>query len=107
MVLELFVALVVALLFSSLLVSMARPRADREVEAVSAGALFLFFVLILFLGTWAGGVWVAPFGPAIGGVTRPRTAEGAEAEAAASVFGAFCWSLVLALLVAIIFGYAT
>ena len=29
--------------------------------------LFIFF-LIVFLGTWVGGIWIMPLGPTIGGV---------------------------------------
>ena len=96
--------------------------------------LFWFFFLILFMAVWAGGVWVEPVGPAVGGVfwvpslvigliialillavlpSRPvqRRAEAVEAEEveaspAVVAFGIFFWVLLLALLALALLGYA-
>jgi hypothetical protein len=92
--------------------------------------LFLFF--IIFFASWAGGVWLRPIGPAIGGVywlsfvvvglitafllavavmPRPRqerlNAERKprpETEARAAL-GTFFWILMIAFVVAIAFHY--
>ncbi|MFO7866233.1 MAG: hypothetical protein R6V02_05400 [Candidatus Aminicenantes bacterium] len=95
---------------------------------------FLLFFLIVFLFTWAGGVWVTPFGPEYAGVqwlpflivaliisfliaaaippayTRPRTSESkdlreARAQEVSRFLGIFFWILVVILLVAVIVRY--
>ncbi|MBD3392985.1 MAG: hypothetical protein GF418_12850 [Chitinivibrionales bacterium] len=96
-----------------------------------AGMLALFFVV--FLMAWAGGVWLVPVGPMLGGVRvfpflmvaviaalliaastppwyRPRTRgealRQAEAEENAErLFNAFFWVLILCLIGAIVAGY--
>lgn len=60
---ELLVALIVAALFAAGLVSIVRWRR----EEVHASAVALFF-LIVFLATWAVGVWITPRGPTMFGV---------------------------------------
>lgn len=101
-------------------------------EAIGAG-LFWFFLLI-FLASWAGGLWVTPVGPPIFGVSwlgyllvglvftllimallppappRPRTPgavqEEVEAEATAfAVLNMFFWILLVGFIVAILAGY--
>jgi len=90
--------------------------------------------LVLFLFTWAGGVWLAPMGPPVLGVhwmsfllfglflmlliaasSRPRLprerhdeelAEELASEQAALGLTAFFWVLVVGLGVAILVGYA-
>ncbi len=57
---ELIISLVVALTLSSGFVIATRKRGRRR------GFLWLF--LLIFLATWAGGVWLQPVGPSIGGV---------------------------------------
>jgi len=95
---------------------------------------FLLFFLIVFLFTWAGGVWVTPFGPEYAGVhwlpfllvaliiafliaaaippsyTRPRTSESrdlreARAREVSRFLGIFFWLLVGVLAVAVIVRY--
>ena len=58
--LELLFAFIIALVLSALLVLILRR------EATQTGFLWLF--LIIFLGSWAGGVWVRPFGPPLWGI---------------------------------------
>ena len=60
LVFDFVVALVVATLLSSILFLGFRRRGSW------AGFLFLF--LVLFLATWAGGIWLMPFGRPLGGV---------------------------------------
>jgi len=88
--------------------------------------IFIFFLIIL-LFSWAGGVWLAPFGPAIAGAywlpflfvgilialflaaavppdrTRRRTIEAPEQQVAESetVLGVFFWFLIVLLIIAI------
>lgn len=61
---DLLFAFVVALLLSLLFIPFAASRG--RTNSVTAVALFFFF--ILFLATWAGGVWLTPVGPAVYGV---------------------------------------
>lgn len=96
-----------------------------------ASALFLF--VIFFLAIWAGGVWLIPFGPTIGGgywlpflvvglfvllvvaalstpSRPPRGAAEAEVEAeeaavAGTVLGVFFWILLLGLVGAVVLAY--
>jgi hypothetical protein len=87
---------------------------------------FFFLFLIIFLFSWAVGVWLVPFGPVIGEAywlpflvgavfiavimaalappeRRPRAAEPERAQAAETeaAFGIFFWLLVVLLLIAI------
>jgi len=97
------------------------------------GGLILFF-LVLFLATWAGGVWITPFGPVWWGISwlpfifvglviallltatmrpdriRPREGGGVDMKPRAEVeslaaLDAFFWVLFCGLLLAIIVGY--
>jgi hypothetical protein len=97
------------------------------------GGLIIFF-LILFLATWAGGMWITPFGPIWMGVSwlpfifvgiviallltavmrpdriRPREGGGVDIEPrsdshAMTAVDAFMWLLIGGLLLAIIIGY--
>lgn len=58
--LEPFLALIFALLLSGLFALTTRRSLQRP------GFLWLF--LIVFLVTWAGGIWLKPFGPSVGGI---------------------------------------
>ena len=60
LVFDLVVALLVALLLSSILFLGFRRTGPW--------ASFLFLFLVLFLATWAGGIWLMPFGRPFGGV---------------------------------------
>ncbi len=57
---HLLIALLVASLLSLLLIPFRRPRSAQAKASTAVGVLFLFF--IWFLGTWAGGLWITPFG---------------------------------------------
>ena len=57
---EFFVALIVALLVSVLFGYAQRRRIPRKG--------FFWFFLILLLATWAGGMWIGPFGPSFRGI---------------------------------------
>jgi len=59
--LELFFALIVASVLSVLFLLVTRGEVRRTG--------FSWFFLIIFLGTWAGGVWVRPFGPLMWGIS--------------------------------------
>lgn len=59
-VLELLFAFIVALILSTLLMLIWGRESTRT------GFLWVF--LIIFLGTWAGGVWVRPLGPLLLGI---------------------------------------
>ncbi len=61
-VLDLLIALVVALIFAAILVY----GLDRRAPGPMAG--FLFFAAILLLSVWAGSVWIEPIGPELWGV---------------------------------------
>ncbi|MEJ2364011.1 MAG: hypothetical protein P8075_10990 [Deltaproteobacteria bacterium] len=57
---EFFVALLIALLASVPFGFALRRRIPRRG--------FFWFFLILFLATWAGGMWIGPFGPSFRGI---------------------------------------
>lgn len=60
--LEMTLALSLALLVTSLLVAL-RPR-----DGAPPAVLFVFFFIMVFPLIWAGGTWLTPIGPAFGGV---------------------------------------
>lgn len=129
MVIEILLAVIIALLFSVLLVTVA--GIERPGRPGLGPGLFFFFIL-LFALTWAGGIWLAPFGPALWGVywipflvvglfvalliavllprRRPRTPveaqeeakERAEAEGALSFF---FWVLIAFVALSLILHY--
>jgi hypothetical protein len=53
-------SLVIALILSGGFVLLTRSRRKRQ------GFWWLF--LLIWIATWAGGIWLRPFGPSIGGV---------------------------------------
>jgi hypothetical protein len=98
------------------------------------GVDLVFFFILLFLFTWAGGIWITPFGPLVWGVPffsfllvgllfalllaalfpAPNAKRKAyqsdpeirkEAKDAAIAVDAFFWILIFALIVSIIVGY--
>ncbi|NIR44267.1 MAG: DUF4175 domain-containing protein [Gemmatimonadetes bacterium] len=123
---EIFVLLVIALLFSFVLVGALGWRRGTE----PLWPAFLFVLLILFPVMWLASLWVDPVGPVFMGVSwvpvllvafiviliiaaavppRPRrvaVAPTPEEETAAGVaFGVFFWLLLIVLVLAIIAGY--
>jgi hypothetical protein len=62
---EILFAFVVALVLTMLLIPLTAPRRARNGESV-VGTI-LFFFLILFLASWAGGLWLTPVGPPLWG----------------------------------------
>jgi NADH:ubiquinone oxidoreductase subunit 6 (subunit J) len=129
---HLVVALLVALFLSLLLIPLRRPRSAQAKTSTAVGVLFLFF--ILFLGTWAGGLWITPFGsPWLGVYWMPFLVAGlfvallvaatdqssrrsyerkktesdhVEHAALATAFGLLFWILIMALVIAIFAGYS-
>lgn len=59
-----FVDILFAILFGALLTVVFSLGVGRRGPWANAWAFFL----IVFLAAWAGGTWVRPFGPSIGGV---------------------------------------
>jgi len=57
---EFFFAILIAILLTAVFAAGFRRQ--------NWGAALVFFFLILFLATWAGGMWVVPFGPIAWGV---------------------------------------
>lgn len=59
-ILELLVALLVSLVLSAIFALATWKRGKRK------GLIWLF--LIIFFATWAGGLWMRPFGPTLWGI---------------------------------------
>ncbi len=119
---DILVALAIAVLLTALFVAVFRTTGPW--------AGFWIFLLVVFLASWAGGVWLTPFGPPIFGITwlpflitglffalllaaatpvyparkttTPETA--AEAETAAA-FSIFFWVLIAGLGLFILLAY--
>lgn len=60
---DLLFAFVIALLLTSLLVPLGGFR--RRTAGETGAGILLFLFCALFFTTWAGGLWVAPFGPTL------------------------------------------
>jgi len=60
MIFEFFFAILIALLLTAIFAMGFRRH--------GWGTGLVFFFLILFLATWAGGLWISPFGPVAWGV---------------------------------------
>ena len=128
---DILFAFVAAVIFSLLLAGLFGWRHPSG-AATGAGEAILFAFIVLFLGAWVGGIWLAPFGPTAWGVswvpfalaalfvmflllavaprrrpprTGPGRAEDAETPLPTVVFGGFFWLLVIALIVALIVAY--
>lgn len=123
--LDLLFALVIAILLTALFGLLFRRMA--------MGTGLLLFFLVLFLASWAGGVWLTPFGPPLFGVSwlsflfiglfvaliltalippvrPPRTLEEARVQAETEaettfIIDIFFWILLLGLLVVIVITY--
>lgn len=91
----------------------------------------VFFFLIVFLTAWAGGLWISPFGPVflnvfwvpylISGLicalllaastpdvpssTTRVSEDKREVREGAAILSFFLWGLLMALVIAVIFGY--
>lgn len=63
----LFVGLVISFLFAAMYFGW-RPRAREEPDPKAAIGTAAYFFVIVFLATWAGGLWLYPFGPVLGRV---------------------------------------
>ncbi|MBD3233593.1 MAG: hypothetical protein GF315_07700 [candidate division Zixibacteria bacterium] len=129
-ILDLFIAFFIAIILSVFLVAVfgwQRPGRTGFWPAM------LFIFLIIFLASWAGGVWITPMGPALGGVywlpfvfvaiivalflmalIPPRRTstvkleeESRSVEETEAVLGAFFWLFIIALVVAIIIRYVS
>jgi hypothetical protein len=122
---DLLLALAVALLLTAIFSAGFRNRGPW-------GAWWIF-LLVVFLATWAGGLWLVPFGPTVFDVAwlpflfvgliaalllaaavpparPPRTygeavAEARAEEAAVAAFSIFFWVLLVGLAVAVIVSY--
>ena len=129
-----FVDFTFAFLFALLLASVLTALfGSRGVQRAGGWPVFFFLFVLLLMMTWAGGAWVAPFGPmfwggywlpflAVGFVIAlliaammpaaraPRTEReavdqpGAE-EATALVLGAFFWILLIVMIIAVVVRY--
>lgn len=126
---EMFLAAVIALVLAAVFVPVMgwrRPGMHGERMTTTFGFLFL----VLFLATWAGGLWIAPLGPEVRGVPWPsflfaglvvalllaavspprtwrRSPHSSADEAAVSAgMGVFFWLLVVFLLFAVVYAYA-
>jgi hypothetical protein len=123
---DLLFALAVALLLTAIFTAGFRNRGPW--------GMWWVFLLVIFLGTWAGGLWLAPFGPTLFDVAwlpflfvgllvalllaaavplarPPRTygeaavAEARAEEAAIAAFSIFFWILLISLAVAVVLAY--
>lgn len=124
-----FVEFIIAFSIAILFVVILRALFGRRAPFGSVWILLLF----LFLVTWAGGVWLVPFGPTLSDVSwlpflvvgvfiaiilattvpsepgRPKTIEGAKAErtSATALAGltVFFWITIVLTLIAILLAY--
>ncbi len=121
---DIFFSLVISMFFMSILIALG-PAFHHWRRLV---AVFV----VIFLGSWAGGIWITPVGPNVMGVywlsafvvgllftlamsalavRRTRRRERTEGEVAGeereleAVIDAFIWILVGSLVVLIVFGY--
>jgi hypothetical protein len=131
---HLLFSIVIALVFGLVVAGLMgwRRRRDEAVRGASQGVLFA--IIVVFLGAWVGGVWLAPFGPTLWGVawlpfvlsglfvalfmlavTSPirnidpgrsiREGDLAAVPARVVVFSHFFWILLIALLAAAVAAY--
>lgn len=62
---DLLIVILVALVLSAALSSLYYERRDLQLAGV--WSLFAVLFLLLLSATWAGGIWITPFGPTIWG----------------------------------------
>lgn len=127
-IIDLIVAFIVAIIFGVILAAVIgweRPGRTGFWPAM------LFVFLIIFFTAWAGGIWLIPMGPPIGGSywlafvvvgllvalilaavvpnrrgkSTVRFVEEEEVREAEAVLGGFFWLLILALVVAVLIRY--
>ncbi len=124
---DLIVALILGLVFAVLIAGLLGWRHPSEPGAGIGGAV-LFAFLLIFLATWAGGVWLQPYGPLVGGTPwvaflvvslliallllavaapppREVRAQPPEIARKAAAFSGFFWVLAIVLILIIVFGY--
>lgn len=65
---SILVALAIAIVITLVLVGLLGWRRPGAVGTESAVLSGVFFFVLLFLGTWALGVWITPYGPLAFGV---------------------------------------
>lgn len=131
------IALVVSLALVLVLYALAAPSdssANSSNRPSTAWSAFLTFFVILFLASWAGGLWIRPVGPVVGGISwvpfvfvgvivamlfaaarperyrtfGPHGAHGDREDplsAAGIALSVFFWFLVITLLIAIGIAY--
>ncbi|MBZ0157332.1 MAG: hypothetical protein K8I29_14120 [Alphaproteobacteria bacterium] len=124
--------LLMDLLFAFLIAMIVTVLFSMLFRRISTWASLLSFFFIVFLTTWAGGVWITPAGPSLWGVywlpfvvvalvtafilaaaapiCPPDTREMAARSVAkqsntAEIFGLFFWILLVALGITIIVRY--
>lgn len=124
---DLFLVIIFAAILSAILGWGFGWRHPTQGEAIAQSFLFLF--IILLFTTWAGVVWLPPWGPVflgtpwlnilllgvlvsllILGISAPpgphsRREEDRDLAAVGATFGLFFWILIMSLLVAIIVSY--
>src|SRR5689334_22780496 len=65
---EFLFALVISMICAALLLPLAaRSKIRSRFSGLEPASIFVL-LLILFLATWAGGIWLVPFGPRLWGV---------------------------------------
>lgn len=128
---EIILAFLIGLLLALVLVAVFRWQRPG---AKGYWSTLLFLAALLFVASWAGGLWIAPFGPVGWGVRwapfvvagvilailllvfvphrRPRTVEEAESQATVQagmpgVIGVILWILIIALAISIVAYYLT
>lgn len=129
---DLLFAFLIALIFAAILSTSYR---GRGVQRAGAWPIFLVFFILLLLATWAGGVWIVPFGPPLWGAywlpfvvtgiivwliiaafawepprRSPRTDrvaadQAAEDEGVAVALTVFFWIVIIVLLVSVFSHY--
>jgi hypothetical protein len=124
---EFVFAFTASTLCAALLLPIAGRLHGRGGDELPPTGLF-FAMLIVFLGTWAGGIWLVPIGPQLWGASWlgflvvgflvsllvaalvvPPTPDGLPREKAAPRFpimSVFALALILLLMLAVVVGYA-
>jgi hypothetical protein len=119
-------ALIIALLFTSIIVHGFRWRRSGS---TTSGSAFIFAFIWILLLTWFGGVWVRPFGPVLWGgywlpflivgffftalflaLLTPYKADKKEGEkvsgTAGTTLGGFFWFILFLIIIGLIIHYS-